>query len=142
MYFIKICLITGAQLLDKDGVKTGENSIKAAQKGISMVVASRIGMASPGMILIPMFMDQLEKRGVLARYPWCPAPVQIALCGVFLTFATPLCCAIFSQKASIHVDSLEPEVKSRLKEKGYNDYLYFNKGLWSCYTGEIEFLIL
>ena len=121
--------ILGAQLLDKDGMKTGENSIKAAQKGISMVVASRIGMASPGMILIPMFMDQLEKRGVLKRYPWCPAPVQIGLCGIFLTFATPLCCAIFSQKASIHIDSLEPDVKSRLTSKGYSDYLYFNKGL-------------
>ena len=119
----------GAQLLDKDGMKTGENSINAAKKGISMVVASRIGMASPGMILIPMFMDQLEKRGILKRYPWCPAPVQMGLCGVFLTFATPLCCAIFSQKASIHIDSLEPDVKSRLTSKGYADYLYFNKGL-------------
>ena len=94
-----------------------------------MVVASRIGMASPGMILIPMFMDKLEKRGVLKRYPWCPLPVQVALCGVFLTFATPLCCAIFSQKASIHIDSLEPEVGDRLKKNGYNGYLYFNKGL-------------
>ena len=120
---------SGAQLLDENGVKTGENSVKAAKKGISMVVASRIGMASPGMILIPMFMDQLEKRGVLKRYPWCPAPVQIGLCGIFLTFATPLCCAIFSQKASIHIDSLEPDVKSRLENKGYSGYLYFNKGL-------------
>ena len=119
----------GAQLLDENGVKTGENSVKAAKKGISMVVASRIGMASPGMILIPMFMDQLEKKGVLKRYPWCPAPVQIGLCGIFLTFATPLCCAIFSQKASIHIDSLEPDVKSRLENKGYSGYLYFNKGL-------------
>ena len=94
-----------------------------------MVVASRILMASPGMILIPMFMDRLEKRGVLKRYPWCPAPVQIGLCGIFLTFATPLCCAIFSQKASIHIDSLESNVKSRLKQKGFSGYVYFNKGL-------------
>ena len=122
-------VIPGAQLLDENGVKTGENSVKAAKKGISMVVASRIGMASPGMILIPMFMDQLEKRGVLKRYPWCPAPVQIGLCGIFLTFATPLCCAIFSQKASIHIDSLEPDVRARLESKGFKGYLYFNKGL-------------
>ena len=115
--------------MDKNGDKTGENSIRAAKKGISMVVASRIGMASPGMILIPMFMDKLEKRGILQKYPWCPAPVQILLCGVFLTFATPLCCAIFSQKASIHIDSIEPEISERLKKKGYSDYLYFNKGL-------------
>ena len=93
-----------------------------------MVAGSRIAMASPGMILVPMFMDALEKRGVLARYPKINAPTQILLCGFFLTFATPLCCAIFPQMTSIHVDSLEPEVGQRLKSKGH-EYLYFNKGL-------------
>ena len=94
-----------------------------------MVVASRIGMAAPGMIAIPMFMNSLEKKGILKRYPRISAPIQIGLLGFILTFATPLCCAIFSQKAAIHVDSLEPDVSARLKSKGYNDYLYFNKGL-------------
>ena len=94
-----------------------------------MVVASRIGMAAPGMIAIPMAMDQLEKRGILARYPRISAPLQIFVLGFVLTFATPLCCAIFEQQASIHVDSLEPEVRDRLKAKGQTDYVYFNKGL-------------
>ena len=94
-----------------------------------MVVASRIGMAAPGMIAIPIFMDRLEKRGILKRYPRISAPIQISLLGLILTFATPLCCAIFSQKAAIHVDSLEYDVQDRLKAKGYKEYLYFNKGL-------------
>ena len=94
-----------------------------------MVVASRIGMAAPGMIAIPIFMNNLEKRGILHKYPRIAAPIQIGLLGLILTFATPLCCAIFSQKAAIHVDSLEADVRDRLKGKGYNDYLYFNKGL-------------
>ena len=46
-------------------------------------------------------MNVLENRGVLAKYPRIAAPLQVALCGVVLTFATPLCCAIFEQKASI-----------------------------------------
>ena len=121
--------LTGVPLQTKDGQKTGETSVKAAQKGISMVVASRIAMASPGMILVPMFMDALEKRGVLARYPRINAPTQILLCGFFLTFATPLCCAIFPQMASIHVDSLEADVRDRLRLHGHTGYLYFNKGL-------------
>ena len=81
-----------------EGEDTGESSPKAAQKGISMVVASRIGMAAPGMIAIPLFMDRLEKKGILHKYPRISAPIQIGLLGLILTFATPLCCAIFSQK--------------------------------------------
>ena len=103
--------------------------MKAAQKGIAMVTGSRIAMASPGMILVPMFMDMLEKKGVLARYPKISAPTQILMCGFFLTFATPLCCAIFPQLTSIHVDSLEADVRDRLKANGHTTYVYFNKGL-------------
>jgi len=122
-------LLEGVPLQTADGKKTGESSVTAAKKGIGMVAFSRIAMASPGMILVPMFMDQLEKKGVLAKYPRINAPTQILLCGAFLTFATPLCCAIFPQLTSIHVDSLEPEVSARLKNQGHHDYLYFNKGL-------------
>ena len=41
-------VVSGIPLQTKDGTKTGESSVKAAQKGISMVVASRVLMASPG----------------------------------------------------------------------------------------------
>ena len=94
-----------------------------------MVVASRLGIAASAMITIPIFMDRLERRGILNRYPRMSTPIQIGLFGFILTFATPLCCAIFSQKAAMHVDSLEYDVRNRLKTNGYNDYLYFNKGL-------------
>ena len=45
-------------------------------------------------------------------------------------FATPLCCAIFEQRASISVDSVESDVREKamqLKEKP--KLLYYNKGL-------------
>ena len=48
--------------------KSGVNSKYAAVQGISMVTISRIAMAAPGMMLIPVFMNNLEKRGILARY--------------------------------------------------------------------------
>ena len=63
-------------------------------------------------------MNALEKRGFLSRYPWMAAPIQLALLGFCLTFATPMCCALFSQRASISVSSLEPEL-----QVSYNDYL-------------------
>lgn len=119
----------GVPLTTKAGEKTGEVSSVAAKEGISKVVASRVGMAAPGMVSIPIIMDQLEKRGVLAKYPRISAPIQIALCGLVLTFATPLCCAIFEQQASIHVDSIETEAGNTLKAKGHTGLLYYNKGL-------------
>ena len=36
---------------------------------------------------------------------------------------------ILKQMTAIHVDSLEPDIAERLKQKGHKDYLYFNKGL-------------
>jgi hypothetical protein len=41
--------------------------IKINFQGIAMVTLSRIGMAAPGMVLIPLLMDRLEKKGILAK---------------------------------------------------------------------------
>jgi len=62
-------------------------------------------------VLTPILMNALEKRGFLSRYPWSVAPIQLALLGFCLTFATPMCCALFSQRASISVSSLESELQ-------------------------------
>lgn len=65
-------------------------------------------------VVPPIAMDQLEKRGILRRLPWIGAPVQILLCGLCLTFATPMCCALFPQKSSMPVSNLEPELQVRV----------------------------
>ncbi|XP_035213059.1 sideroflexin-3-like [Stegodyphus dumicola] len=119
----------GIPVVDKDGNKIGSSKI-AAKWAIAQVVLSRIGMAMPGMLIPPVIMNHLDKKGVLKRYPWINAPLQVGLCGLFLVFATPLCCALFPQQSSIAVDNLEPELqecisKLKLSEK----YLYYNKGL-------------
>lgn len=119
----------GVTLLDKNGNKVGESKT-AAKWGIAAVCVSRILMASPGMVLPPIVMNILEKRGTLRRMPWIAAPLQVALCGVCLTFATPACCALFPQKASIAVSSLEPEVQEKIRQlPDAPDVVYYNKGL-------------
>lgn len=122
-------LRSGVTLVDEKDTELG-TSRTAAITGISAVVASRIGMASPGMVLTPVIVEQLSKRGLFRRYPWSNAPIQTALVGFILIFATPLGCAFFSQRASIDVEKLEPDVQKAIK--AYNPDLknvWYNKGL-------------
>lgn len=62
-------------------------------------------------VMTPVVTNYLDKRGVFVKYPWSAAPVQVMLCGVFLTFATPMACALFSQRAQISTAKLEPELQ-------------------------------
>ncbi|ODN01146.1 Sideroflexin-3 [Orchesella cincta] len=119
----------GVPVIDKDGNRIGDSKI-AAKQGIGSVVLSRILMASPGMIFPPIIMDRLERRGFLSRYPMAGAPLQVIMCGICLTFATPMCCALFPQKSSIAVSQLEPEIQERCKQlPNPPTVLYYNKGL-------------
>ncbi|CAI9554983.1 unnamed protein product [Staurois parvus] len=119
----------GIPVTDENGNRLAE-STKAAQQAIAQVVVSRIGMAAPAMAIPPVIMNFLEKRAFLKRYPIMNAPLQVGLVGFCLVFATPLCCALFPQKSSMKVSSLEPEVRDCILEKNPNiQIVYFNKGL-------------
>jgi hypothetical protein len=93
---------------------------------------SRVFMATPGMVLVPIAMNFIE-----GKYPKVKSSLpmqlgmQLLLIGSCLVFATPMCCAIFPQKSSIQIASLESDVKARLLKDGYSeqDYVYYNKGL-------------
>lgn len=56
-------------------------------------------------------MEAIERRGLLQNMKWAPAPLQIVLCGVILTFATPMCCAIYPQITPVSIDKLEFELQ-------------------------------
>ena len=89
-------------------------------------------MATPGMVLAPIAMNFFEKK-----YPKIKTSLpmtlglQLILIGTCLVFATPMCCAIFPQKSSIKVGSLEQDVRDKLVKDGYKDTdsVYYNKGL-------------
>ncbi|XP_067393151.1 sideroflexin-2 isoform X2 [Emydura macquarii macquarii] len=53
-------LINGIAVTAENGEELG-NSRVAAAKGIAQVVISRIAMAAPGMVLLPILMERLEK---------------------------------------------------------------------------------
>ncbi|XP_007901822.2 sideroflexin-1-like [Callorhinchus milii] len=119
----------GIPVTDENGNRLGV-STKAAQQAIVQVVVSRIGMAMPAMAIPPVIMNALEKRAFLKRFPWMNAPLQVGLVGFCLVFATPLCCALFPQKSSMMVSSLEPELQAKLRASSPGvEVVYFNKGL-------------
>lgn len=75
-------------------------------------------------------MNALERRNLLRRAKWAAGPIQVALCGICLTFATPLCCALFAQRVAVPVDHLEDEVQKEIRAKMPNaQIVYYNKGL-------------
>ncbi|XP_074100178.1 sideroflexin-1-3 [Cotesia typhae] len=119
----------GIELQNEEGEKFG-NSKKAAREAIASVTMSRILMASPSMVLSPILMNFLDRRNMLAKAKWAAAPIQLAVCGVCLTFATPLCCALFAQRVPVTIDHLEPEVQEAIRAKSPTiNMLYYNKGL-------------
>lgn len=83
------------------------------------------------MIIPPIIMNSLEQKPFMRRRPWLNSPIQIALCGVFLTFTTPMCCALFPQKSSLPVAKLDAKLREKLLRDGMKetDRVYFNKGL-------------
>ncbi|KAJ8316911.1 hypothetical protein KUTeg_004815 [Tegillarca granosa] len=122
-------IMHGIPIFDENGNRLGESTM-AARKAISQVVFSRIMMATPGMIIPPFIMNYLDKKPFMQRMPWINAPLQVLLVGFFLVFATPLCCALFPQKSSMHVNHLEHEIREKLQAlPNAPDKVYFNKGL-------------
>ena len=65
---------TPVETVHGDGV--GKSKV-AAREGIMMVTLSRIGMAMPGMVLIPVIINNLDRRGLFRKYPRLSAPLQV-----------------------------------------------------------------
>lgn len=124
-------ITNGIALFDKQGRHVGQSS-KAAKKAITMVVVSRIFMCTPGMIIPPFLMEILEKKPLLKKAPYLNMPIQVLLVGFFLSFMTPMGCALFPQKVSIPLSRIEPLERKRIMDTyglHEKDLVYFNKGL-------------
>ncbi|XP_023676227.1 sideroflexin-2 [Paramormyrops kingsleyae] len=123
-------ILNGIAVTDENGNKLG-HSRNAAIKGITQVVISRITMAAPGMIILPIVMERLERYRFMQRITFLHGPLQVMMVGVFLVFMVPAACSLFPQRCSMAVSKLEPELRDSIVSQ-YGDsirYIYFNKGL-------------
>ncbi|XP_029885658.1 sideroflexin-2 isoform X4 [Aquila chrysaetos chrysaetos] len=123
-------IINGVVVTDRDNNELG-HSRRAAAKGIAQVVVSRIAMAAPGMIILPIIMERLEKFPFMQRIRVLHGPLQVLLCGAFLLFMVPAACALFPQRCSLALADLELELRDSIMAKHGDKvpYVYFNKGL-------------
>ncbi|KAK5881477.1 hypothetical protein CesoFtcFv8_022269 [Champsocephalus esox] len=123
-------VLNGIAVTDENGNKLG-HSKKAAVKGITQVVVSRITMAAPGMIILPIIMQRMEKYKFMQRITYLHGPIQVMLVGAFLVFMVPAACSLFPQRCSMAVSKLEPELRDSIVSQ-YGQavkHVYFNKGL-------------
>ncbi|CAH0401638.1 unnamed protein product [Chilo suppressalis] len=122
-------LLNGTPVFTAEGQRVGDSKA-AATRGIALVCVSRVLMALPGMTLTPLLTAYATRRGMFCRHPMAVIPFQLFLVGLCVTFATPLCCALFDQRASIPIGSLEPELLAEVTKKyPKTKEVYFNKGL-------------
>lgn len=124
----------GIEVEDEKGNIVGKSRLAAAT-GITQVVASRITMAAPGMVILPVIMERLERKNWFKRLSVLHAPFQVMMVGCFLVFMVPTACGLFPQRASLPasiIQKLEPEfykqIESNTKGK-VPEKVFFNKGL-------------
>ncbi|XP_028990153.1 sideroflexin-2 [Betta splendens] len=123
-------ILNGIAVTDEDGNKLG-HSRKAAVKGITQVVVSRVTMAAPGMIILPVVMQRMEKLRFMQRITFLHGPIQVMMAGAFLIFMVPAACSLFPQQCSMAVSKLEPELRDAIASQYGSSVqrVYFNKGL-------------
>jgi sideroflexin-2 len=78
-------IINGIDVEDEDGNIVGKSRL-ASGVAISQVTLSRIFMAAPGMLLLPVLMQRLEKKAWFNRVKILHAPFQVMMVGCFLIF--------------------------------------------------------
>lgn len=127
-------LKNGIEVVDEDGNVVGKSRL-AALTGITQVVASRITMAAPGMIILPVIMQRLERINWFNKIKILHAPFQVMAVGCFLIVMVPAACGLFPQRASLSASTIkrfEPELYKQIEELTKNkvpENVYFNKGL-------------
>lgn len=127
-------LQSGIDVEDDKGNVVGKSRLAAAT-GISQVVLSRITMAAPGMLILPVIMERFERVNWFKRLSVLHAPFQVMMVGCFLIFMVPTACGLFPQRASLSASTIqrfEPEFYKEMEKKSGGkipDRVYFNKGL-------------
>eukprot|EP00644_Phytophthora_capsici_P004080 jgi/Phyca11/537702/estExt2_fgenesh1_pg.C_PHYCAscaffold_1070002 len=104
-------LLGGIEVETDDGEKIGKSK-QAAVEAVAQV---------------------LEQRPLFRNNKVVNALTMVGLTGVCLSVSTPLCCALFPQRSSMAVTSLEPELQENIRQRTFKKdpvtHVFYNKGL-------------
>lgn len=117
-------LMEGIRIFNDKEKEVGYSKI-AARSATAQVVFSRIIMAIPSLLLTPIILQGMANRCMLVK-PWVEPVAATGICGLILTFATPLACALFIQRVPVKASDLEPHIQEKVEKDAI---VYYNKGL-------------
>lgn len=70
----------GVDVVDEKGNIVGQSKLAAA-KGITQVIISRITMCAPGMLILPVIMERVEKFDWMQKVKPLHGPFQVMAVG-------------------------------------------------------------
>lgn len=73
-------ILNGIDVADGDGKIVGQSKF-AAVKGITQVIISRITMCAPGMLILPVIMERVEKYEWMQKIKPLHGPIQVMAVG-------------------------------------------------------------
>jgi hypothetical protein len=120
----------GVTVYDAAGDARGR-SAAAGRAAVGMTVATRTVYLVP-MLYLPVLQSWLVNSAfpALGRSSAAAGAVYVAITALSSAYATPLCIALFDQRASLPAAALEPALQGLADRHGRPvERLYFNKGL-------------
>ncbi|KAJ8715617.1 hypothetical protein PYW07_010099 [Mythimna separata] len=122
-------LMNGIPVYTKDGKRVGESKT-AAMTGTFLLILTRIGMAAPAMVLVPLLTNAAINRCIFCPFSRSIFPFQLSLVALCWAVATPLCYAVFGRKPRMPISCLEPNLKTHAQELAPNKKaVYYKNGL-------------
>eukprot|EP00179_Madagascaria_erythrocladioides_P019900 CAMPEP_0198352512 /NCGR_PEP_ID=MMETSP1450-20131203/107540_1 /TAXON_ID=753684 ORGANISM="Madagascaria erythrocladiodes, Strain CCMP3234" /NCGR_SAMPLE_ID=MMETSP1450 /ASSEMBLY_ACC=CAM_ASM_001115 /LENGTH=320 /DNA_ID=CAMNT_0044058547 /DNA_START=51 /DNA_END=1013 /DNA_ORIENTATION=- len=118
----------GVLVTDDAGNELGHSRVAGAT-AVRQVATSRVVVCVPCLLLPPLAERAIHRRWALVRNnTTLHLPLSVSLITGCLLFALPAAIAIFPQRASLPVATLEPALQVRARAAGV-DAVWFNKGL-------------
>lgn len=119
----------GIMLTDKEGNDVGKSQI-IGKSAVLKTAASRVILPIPPLLLPTVAFYVMEKKNWVPKNKVGKLFIETAVFFGSLSFAPPLCCAVFEQTAKTDVSGLEQRFHNLTDSQGNPiRELYYNKGL-------------